>query len=412
MCVPVGDGDGDGDGDGGTGVPVDVVDILFVVDNSGSMGTEQGKLVEAMPEFVQQLDAAGLDYRIAVTTTDNGNVECSGTSPEGGQLRLISCTQRADEFSWPKVNPQVQAYDEACAASCPTSVGDALTVLATSTANDAESRARPWVEVTDGTSNIQGASVSEALACYLPQGVDGCGFESPLESMFKAIQRFAEPGENGYDFHRVGAGLAIAIVTDELDCSANEALQGQVFDRNLPAAQKVFWADPDSNIPTSAICWNAGVACTGSGDPYDLCESFDYAVDGSAAPNPPDDAVMRPVARYRELLQAIEDTDSQNGARDVVFTVIGGVPSDYPTGGDITYALSPDPNTNLSFGVGYGCQTSSGGTLQSGLAPVRMRDLAAAFDLDDGSRNISSVCDASYGPALGRFAAEITSLAQ
>lgn len=46
------------------------VDILFVVDNSGSMYTEQQKMAAAFPTLVQGLDIAGLNYRIGIITTD------------------------------------------------------------------------------------------------------------------------------------------------------------------------------------------------------------------------------------------------------------------------------------------------------------------------------------------------------
>lgn len=51
-------------------VQVGQVDILFVVDNSGSMSEEQRRMADSFPNFVQGLDIAGLDYRIGVVTTD------------------------------------------------------------------------------------------------------------------------------------------------------------------------------------------------------------------------------------------------------------------------------------------------------------------------------------------------------
>ncbi|MHB1844588.1 MAG: vWA domain-containing protein [Deltaproteobacteria bacterium] len=43
-------------------------DILWVVDSSGSMAAEQSELAESFPKFFAHLDAAQLDFRIAVTT--------------------------------------------------------------------------------------------------------------------------------------------------------------------------------------------------------------------------------------------------------------------------------------------------------------------------------------------------------
>jgi len=51
-------------------VQVGQVDILFVIDNSGSMSEEQKRMAESFPNFVQGLDIAGLDYRIGIVTTD------------------------------------------------------------------------------------------------------------------------------------------------------------------------------------------------------------------------------------------------------------------------------------------------------------------------------------------------------
>lgn len=45
-----------------------ITDILFVVDNSGSMSEEQEELGTKFPNFLKTL--SGLDYRIAMTTTD------------------------------------------------------------------------------------------------------------------------------------------------------------------------------------------------------------------------------------------------------------------------------------------------------------------------------------------------------
>ncbi len=46
------------------------IDVLFVIDNSGSMASSQQKLAESMSHFIELFTAKGFDYRIAVTTTD------------------------------------------------------------------------------------------------------------------------------------------------------------------------------------------------------------------------------------------------------------------------------------------------------------------------------------------------------
>jgi hypothetical protein len=49
------------------------VDVLWVIDNSSSMARHQEQLAQKVPEFLNSLAKTGLDFRIAVTTTDMGN---------------------------------------------------------------------------------------------------------------------------------------------------------------------------------------------------------------------------------------------------------------------------------------------------------------------------------------------------
>lgn len=46
------------------------VDVLFVIDNSGSMSDEVDQLARSFNTFIRQFQNLGLDWRIAVTTTD------------------------------------------------------------------------------------------------------------------------------------------------------------------------------------------------------------------------------------------------------------------------------------------------------------------------------------------------------
>src|SRR5262245_57636987 len=67
-------GDDDDTPDGGPVVTPDArrcekIDVLFVIDNSGSMGQEQANLTANFPMFIQVLNDSGLDYRVGVTTT-------------------------------------------------------------------------------------------------------------------------------------------------------------------------------------------------------------------------------------------------------------------------------------------------------------------------------------------------------
>ena len=89
-------------------------DILFVIDNSGSMGEEQGVLAANVPQFINVLEGeqVGASYRIGIATSD-----------EIG-LRATSCRQRLGDFIWegvlgPDDEPLfVDERDAGCLSAC------------------------------------------------------------------------------------------------------------------------------------------------------------------------------------------------------------------------------------------------------------------------------------------------------
>jgi hypothetical protein len=356
------------DPDGGTEGPIPTerqVDIVFVVDNSGSMGEEQAKLVGSIESLVAALDGAvpPVDYRIGVTTTDNGNPWCGTTGPEAGKLRATSCRSRQTEFVFNGAIT-VDVTQEACLDVC---------------ALDSLGIGEPWIQVDNsvGTTNVSG-DVLENLRCMLPQGIDGCGFESQLESLWKSIRRFETASDEDFGFHRAGALLTAIIVTDEVDCSYNSEYE-TLF---LPDGNRVFWSDSTAASPTSAVCWNAGVACDG-----DQCSSVNLDIDGNevADGDAADQAVLHPLERY--TTQLLE--------RAAYVVALYGVNSD----GSVTYQPSlMDPQYQNDFGIGPGCESADG----HAVPPVRMRELISTVSGE--GINGRSICDADYAPTMTSFA--------
>jgi hypothetical protein len=370
--------------------PMAAVDVVFVVDNSGTMGPGQVALVEAMDSFVARLDNEGLDYRIAVTTTDAGNPWCGTTSPEAGNFIASSCRSRLGEFVFNGAMV-IDMTDEACLDVCP---HDVIDIQPTPTELDPTPLPRPWVERIDGVTNLPaGVTPAEALRCLVPQGISGCGFERPLESTRLALLRATSPAENNYGFFRSGADLLIVLVSDEVDCSYDNTWD-TIF---LPDGNRVFWSDPVAPAPTSAVCWNAGVACTGGPGTYDECHAQNYDVDGNQTV--PANAVLHDLSRYTDQLAAI---DAANGPARVRVAVLAGVPLDYADGGDPLYADSIDPVFQTSFGIGPGCETAD----ISALPPVRMREVAEAF-ADAGERNVYSICGSALCEAFERIVDDV-----
>lgn len=367
------------------------VDILFVVDNSGSMGEEQGMLASAASTLVDALDALGADYRIGFTTTDNGNPMCSGTTPEGGTLTLSSCRSRLDEFVFDGTNPPLNKQDEACNAVCS---HDEIMVIPTTTADDPTPKPHPWLEGFGGASNVEGGvPMAEAFACVAPQGIVGCGFESHLESMYKAFKRAEDSLQTSYGFLRKDAAMVTVFVSDEVDCSYR-ADYDSIF---LPEGDRAFWSDPAAAFPTSAVCWNAGVTCTGGPGTYDECHSENKDELGNATG--PGTAVLHPATRYIDLLQGYENQKKQiNPDQEVLVAAISGVPTGYEDGQDLVYQDTADAQFQLDYGIGPGCSSAVG----LALPPVRMREVAEAMQVD--GRNLYSVCASDYAPAFGAIA--------
>jgi len=359
------------------------MDILFVVDNSGTMGPVQARLAAAMGSFAARLDNEGVDFRIAVTTSDTGNPWCAGTTPEAGRYVASSCRSRAAEFV---SGVGVDVTDEACLEVC---VHDDIALSPTTTANDPDAVVRPWIERIGDTTNLpDGVTPGEALACLLPQGIAGCGFERTLESMHRGILRATVDAEDEYDFFRDGADSLIIVVTDEVDCSHDSQYE-TIF---LPEGDRVFWSDPKAFSPTSAVCWNAGVECTGD-SPYDECHVQNYDTLGN--PGVADgNAVLFAMSRFSDGFAAL---DAANGSGSVRMALIAGVPDDYPDGGELTYADSKDADFQNSFGIGAGCDDGE----IVGLPPVRMRELAESL-ASPGMPNVFSVCSENYCDELER----------
>jgi hypothetical protein len=197
---PVDDGNGNGNGvDGGgnnnpfadarTGgpnefadaAPVEAcnkMDILFVVDNSGSMTQEQANLATNFPGFISVLDAAELDYRVGITTTGMdydyaidigfGPIPSSQSGGDNGEL-LQRCNMQ-----------------------------------------------RRWVEAADPTASTD-------FACAAEVGANGPASEMPLAAMRAAFdERIADGTNTG--FLREDALLAVVILTDENDCSYEQSV--------------------------------------------------------------------------------------------------------------------------------------------------------------------------------------------
>jgi hypothetical protein len=375
------------------------VDILFIIDNSGSMGEEQAKLSSNFDDFITVLEAPDVDanYRIGVTTTDRGQSQwCNSGTIDNGKLLLSSCLDRPSDFEFDGDNKFAEACGDYCLYD-----DSALTISETVThVSDGVAEARPWLESIDGARNVpDGITMVEAFQCFGPQGINGCGFESHLESQYVALKRANIAGEGSYGFIRPNAILAIMHVTDEADCSNNQD-HSEIFLDDSDGGNQVFWSDTGVDWPSSAVCWNAGVGCTPDSPAgfYDECHSVDKDVNGNTTTNPDAEAVLYPLSRYIGQVQDLENIKKEiNADQEVIVGMIGGVNDSgdpiYPSGDGGINGFVDD------FGIGPGCSSGAGDDQQTAVPPVRLAEFTTHFEGE-----MFSVCSDNYGVALERVA--------
>jgi hypothetical protein len=362
-------GDSNDQSDGTTGgTEFSSVSILVVLDNSGSMGDIQVRVAAGLVTLISTLDKADIDWRLAVTTSDNGNPWCpaGSTTPEGGKFVLSSCKTRLNDFLF---SDTVDVQDSACLDICPLSDFE---IVPTTTAFDPSEVARPWLERTGGMANFD-VPVGDLLGCVIPQGVNGCGFEQQLESGYLAIARTQLGSEANYGFLDDDRLPVVVYVSDEIDTSYDKEW-ADIFAQD---GNKVFWSDPSASFPTSAVGWNAGVTCTGGGSPYDSCEPADKDIDGNVGAEV-GDAVLHTIARYTGQLAEHEA---------LAFGILG-----VAENGEPYYANTDDLSYQDSFGIGPGCVAADG---DLAVPPVRMRAVVEAT-----GQRLYGVCESDYGPAF------------
>jgi hypothetical protein len=188
-------------------------DLLFVVDDSGSMAEEQDNLRRNLAAFVASLADSPVpnDFRIGVTTTDVHNTF-------GMTAFFPTDVAPFDQFSYPVAFAQgsVVAIDPGAFTD------DAL-------------RGKPVHDQTNGYA-VPGAprfltpAQLREFETNVLVGTLGSGKEEPLRAIELALGARLEDGTNA-PFLRSGARLGIVILTDEDDCS-ERAAQGEVLAAN------------------------------------------------------------------------------------------------------------------------------------------------------------------------------------
>jgi hypothetical protein len=320
-------------------IPNRNLDILFVIDNSGSMGEQQAALAANFPRMIdvlEQLDGPLPNLHIGVTTSDVGMTSVTGmTGPDlgiGGQNG--GCAGQGDNG----------------ALRTSTALGGAAFI------SD--------VELPDGTRdrNYTGA-LRDVFAEIAQVGAQGCGFEQHFSAMSRA---FTNPANAG--FLRADANLAVVIVADEDDCS--------VLD--------IAMLGPDSAAMgrlDSFRCTRYGVKC----DPDDMLTP---GVKADCAPR----TIAPLVAEVQPFIDALVEIKGGD-ARAVMVAGIVGPPEPFEIGmqtlgGMSTLALLPS------------CTFAGPEIPETAFPAVR---IAAFLDAFPGRSQLTSICDADLSVALSQI---------
>lgn len=305
------------------------LDLLFVIDNSGSTRDKQTVFAQNYQRFVAELDRfptgrPNLHIGVVTSTVDIGTAPCHPVSDQSGLMQNV-------------------ARDDAYSCAPPTADRFLVDIAQPGGAR---------------TTNYAGA-LDQALSCISHVDDDGCGFEAPLEAMKRALDG-SRPENAG--FLRPTAFLAVVILTDEDDCSAEPGL----FTR-----------------PASAV---------GEGD--FRCAQGSYLCDAPISPSAPGsytgcrvrhDGFLRPPSGYAKFLSTVKDPSM------VAVALIAGDPTTEIRTGPLTMPFQQDHALLPS------CSATINGRFAIGRPSLRLHELLDHF----GHRGLfATVCQADYSQTV------------
>lgn len=153
------------------------VDLLFVIDNSGSMADEQINLISSFPGFVAEMQSKLVNtesYHVGIITSDSNQYNGPGCNFIGA---LVNRTGGANSSN---------------AVCGPYAAG------------------KNWMSEAD--------DLATKFACAGQVGTGGSGNEQPMYAMLQAVHpQYQQPGACNEGFIRPDALLVVVIITDEED---------------------------------------------------------------------------------------------------------------------------------------------------------------------------------------------------
>jgi hypothetical protein len=316
-----------------------LIDLVFLVDNSGSMREEQQVLAEALPAFLARLYAAAesagfaADVNVGVISPDLGTAGFTVSTCVNSEVGDDACLRH-------EPNPGL----EGCAEEYP-----------------------PFLHRSAGDPSYPIPDLARDFACIATLGTNGCGFEQQLEATRAAVVDNAEPGACNEGLVRPGSVVALVVVSDEDDCSAD------------PEHPEMF--DPTRNADLGHL----NIRCF-------LHPEF-----------------VESLGEYLDALRSFEAT-----GHAVVFGALVGVPPDAPEcngfGDELAGCLSL-PEMIPMIDPAQPTQLLPSCNTEMGLAFPPVRFVQAAQDFAERAY-VASICRRDYKPFLDSIVEPIIGAAQ
>jgi hypothetical protein len=392
-------------------VPERAVDILFMVDNSPSMDPKQTALAQNFPKMIQQLQKVpdGLpDVHIGVITSDfgagGGEMGSNCGIPLGNRGLLWGNDSSANAIAGlGNGNNQFATVAGGTSKGCGLNPGVR------------------WIEdvqYPDGSGRQKNYSgnLADVFSCLaLAVGTRGCGEEHQLQSIRVALNPASGINDANVGFLRPRAYLAIVMITDEDDCSADP--YSTPNDPKHPVSNDNLFSLANfalSGEGTSLRCAGRGHVCNGKAIPnYDPSNGYDgskgplianFADCAAKEPKNPPDYHWLPLYPVETMVDAVIAAKQGNKDRILVSGIIG-----WPMNGDLTgvqYRIDKDPT---AFPVSQQslwdympiCSipsvTSADGNIYKAYGGLRLKKFIDAFG-DNGK--IFSICNNDFTEAM------------
>jgi hypothetical protein len=284
--------------------PIRDIDLLFIIDNSGSTANKQANFTQNFPAFMTalQMIPGGLpNVRIGVVTSDYG---------AGGVTTMNGC------MGWGQ-NAAFQINDLA--------------------GNNCGLQPNAFWITNDNL--VPGRTLQQVFACMATRGTMGCGHEHQLRAAVEALHPRPDRNPMNMGFLRPDAYLAVIWLTDEEDSSGTDD-SGAFFMGPAPAG----FADNARTVPMAHLCSNMPPPAMALSVPLTDCV---------ANPTPPAGTLMP----LDQIINSIKDLKPGHEEKIVVAAIAG-----WPPPGQEAAARYTLVRSGQGVDLGKVCEQGGGGT--------------------------------------------------